>query len=224
MKDVSVNEGRTVLFVSHNMAAVNQLCNKCIIINKGRIVDSGDVTTTINKYLASENSVISRHTWLLADAPGNSIVKLLEVYAHDDNFSIPENSNFNITKAIGITVRYQVLKEGFSFIHGVNIYNNEDINIFNSHDVTSEIRNLKRDVGMYEATMWIPGNLMSEGTFSASIALFVPSPFELFAYPERILSFSIIDEMKGDSARGNYMHGFPGYVRPLLKWTAKKYK
>jgi lipopolysaccharide transport system ATP-binding protein len=221
MKDVSTG-GRTVLFVSHNMQAVKQLCNNCIFLSDGKLADMGDVTSTINNYLFVDNAVKLRKSWSDEDAPGNGVVKLLNVNLHYEDGSIPEEGNCLITKKIGVTIRYKVLKEGHSFIHGANLYNNEDINIFNSHDVTSDIRSEKRSVGTYEATMWIPGNLMSEGNFSMSIALFIPSPFEIYVYAEKIISFVIIDEMKGNSARGQYTHGFPGYVRPLLQWDARK--
>jgi len=222
MEEVSHGEGRTVLFVSHNMQAVKQLCKNCIIFRNGRLVKFGELTSTINNYLAVDTQINLRKSWHLGDAPGNDIVKLLEVYIHYEDVTFPEDGNFVITKNLGVSIKYKVLKEGYSFIHGANIYNNEDVNIFNSHDVTSSIRTEKRNVGLYEATMWIPGNLMSEGFFSMSIALFIPTPFEIFVYTEKIISFNVVDEMKGDSARGHYTHGFPGYVRPLLQWDANK--
>ena len=146
----------------------------------------------------------------------------MEIFIHYEDNTTPADGNFEITENIGITIKYSVLKEDHSFIHGANLYNNEDVNIFNSHDVTSAIRTEKRTPGLYEATMWIPGNLMSEGNFSISVALFIASPLEIFVHAEKIISFNVVDEMKGDSARGNYTHRFPGYVRPLLQWKAKK--
>ena len=221
MGEISKGQGRTVLFVSHNMQAVKQLCKNAVILHNGHLVQYGEVTGTINKYLLDESLVLKR-SWDISAAPGNEIVKLLKVHVHYEEGTVPENGNFVITKNIGVTIQYRVLKEGFSFIHGANLYNNEDVNVFNSHDVTSSVRMEKRTPGLYEATMWIPGNLMSEGSFSVSIALFIPTPFEIFVHTEKIISFNVVDEMKGDSARGYYTHGFPGNVRPLLQWDAKK--
>lgn len=222
MADVSKNGGRTVLFVSHNMQAVKQLCDSCIILHHGCLTETGEVTSTINKYLSVHSIVSLRRLWHISHAPGNDIVKLLEAWVHYEDGTIPEGGNFIITEKIGVTIKYSVLKEGYTFIHGANLYNNEDVNIFNSHDVTSAGRTEKRTLGHYQATMWIPGNLMSEGAFTLSVALFTPTPFEIFAYAEKIISFNVVDEMKGNSARGQYTHGFPGYVRPLLQWDAKK--
>jgi len=221
MGEISKGQRRTVLFVSHNMQAVKQLCNNCLILRNGTVAEIGYTTDMVTKYISLEGKVNLRQSWHIGDAPGNDIVKLLDVYVHYEDGSTPDDGNFLVTKNIGLTIKYKVLKEDYRFIHGANLYDNEDVNIFNSHDVTSNIRTEKRTPGYYEATMWIPGNLMSEGSFSLSVALFIPSPLELFVYAEKIISFNVVDEMKGDSARGFYTQGFPGYVRPLLQWDAK---
>ena len=222
MKDVSTNNGRTVLFVSHNMQAIKQLCTNCIILRNGELAESGDTLTTINKYHSNDSLVNLKRSWTLEDAPGNEIVKLLDVYVHYENGLIPEGGDFDITHKIGVTIRYEVFQNGHQFIHGANLYDAADTHIFSSHDVTSEIRNEKREIGQYNATMWIPGNLLNEGFFTLSIALFIPTPFEIFVYSERVISFTIVDEMSGNSARGNYTLTFPGVMRPLLNWEAQK--
>jgi lipopolysaccharide transport system ATP-binding protein len=89
MKDVSDKEGRTVLFVSHNMQAVKQLCNNCIILRNGRLADIGDVTSTVNNYLSVDNVISLRRTWTEENAPGNGVVKLLDAYLHSEDGSIP---------------------------------------------------------------------------------------------------------------------------------------
>lgn len=68
MKDVAKGEGRTVLFVSHNMAAVRSLCKKGIVIENGSIVYSGDIQSAINRYLesgtqVSDEQIIKRVQW-----------------------------------------------------------------------------------------------------------------------------------------------------------------
>jgi len=52
MEDVSEDEGRTVLFVSHNMETIRRLCNRCILLDEGRIAADGEVSATIDQYLA----------------------------------------------------------------------------------------------------------------------------------------------------------------------------
>ena len=66
--------------------------------------------------------------------------------------------------------------------------------------------------------MWIPENLLTEGILSVSIALFKPNPLDILIYLDKVIYLNIYDGINGNSARGYYTLGFPGYIRPLLKW------
>lgn len=222
MGEISKGQGRTVLFVSHNMQAVKILCSTSISLNEGRVLYMGSTEQVINQYLFNQEVICLERVWEKDLRPGNDIVKLIKAFVHYENGTIPNEGNFDITKKIGITFEYEVLKEGHIFTHGINVYNQEEANIFDSHDVNSNLRNQKRDLGIYIATVWLPGNIISEGKLSINIALFKASPLEIFLHEEKVLSFNIIDEIRGDSARGEYLHNFPGIVRPLLYWDAKK--
>jgi lipopolysaccharide transport system ATP-binding protein len=221
MSEVSKGEGRTVLFVSHNMQAIKQLCNTCMLMDNGILAEFADASFVINKYLSANSSLVMNKKWKLDDAPGNKDVKITAVWCHQRDNYAPVDGNFDITQPIGISVSYTVLKEMPAFIHGANIYDNEEVNIFNSHDVNTTLRLQSRKPGNYTATVWIPGNLMTEGRFTASIALLVANPLQIFAYAQKSISFAVVDNMTGHSARGNYTQAFPGYVRPLLHWDAR---
>ncbi len=222
MKEVSKGEGRTILFVSHNMQAVKVLCPASILLNEGKILITGNSEQVIREYLFNQEVICVEKVWEDHDRPGNEIVKLSKAFMHYENGIIPEDGNFDITRKIGFTFEYEVLKNGDIFTHGINMYNNEGVNIFDSHDVNTIIRNEYREKGKYSATVWLLGNIMSEGKFSVNIALFKASPLEIFLLEESVFSFNIIDEIRGDSARGEYILNFPGIVRPLLFWDAKK--
>src|SRR5260221_4914884 len=51
MKDVSVNDGRTILFVSHNMGSINNLCNNGMLLNEGRVISYGNVSSVVDQYV-----------------------------------------------------------------------------------------------------------------------------------------------------------------------------
>lgn len=57
MDDVSKNEGRTVLYVSHNMNTVRQLCTRCIVLDHGRIIFDGDTETGIGVYMNNRDDM-----------------------------------------------------------------------------------------------------------------------------------------------------------------------
>ena len=221
MGEVSKGQGRTVLFVSHNMQAVKLLCHSSILLNNGSISASGNTSEVINDYLSFYNVKCTNRVWNEVDAPGNEDIKLLRAFIHYEDGILPVNGNIQIEQKIGVTFEYKVIKNNLFFTHGINVYNNEDVNIFDSHDVTSPLRKTLRSTGSYTTTVWIPGNLMSEGSFTINFALFSLNPINILLMEEKVLVINIVDELKGNTARGEYLLEFPGLIRPLLQWDTK---
>ncbi len=216
MDDMSKGEGRTVLFVSHNMGAIMRLCSRAILLKNGSLNGYGSTSNIIDKYLRSDNDTSAIRKWDEISAPGDETVKLLEVYVHDEQYR--PNESFDITTKVGITMKYKVLKETNIFTHGMNLFNSQGVNILNSHDVTSPIRKDKRKVGKYSSTMWIPGNFLSDGLINVGVAIFNQEPFYLHFQELDAVAFTVFDNLDVASARGNYVGEFPGIVRPILKW------
>jgi lipopolysaccharide transport system ATP-binding protein len=220
MQDVSEN-GKTILFVSHNMDAITRLCDKTILLKDGTIAFEGETEKAITSYLSGQFGVSSKKTWNdLHRAPGNDKVRLLEVTVHDENFNV--NNKFNITGKIGITMKYHVLQDEEIITESFNIFNENGVHLFSSHDL-SEIKNKVRQKGIYTSTMWIPGNTLAEGTHSVSAAVMKLYPFDIYFHEMDAVGFTIYDSINGDSARGDYMQHFPGVMRPLLQWETKIY-
>ena len=86
MQDVSQQEGRTVLFVSHNMQAITNLCSRVILINKGSIIQDDVPSKVIRDYVMFENSAL-----------GDSIIKLLAIKILDEKNNI-QNHFFSKSK------------------------------------------------------------------------------------------------------------------------------
>lgn len=215
------NEGRTVLFVSHSMETIARLCNKAVLLNSGRVEFSGSSGNAINIYLKSDFGTTAKRQWKSGDrAPGNDVVRLVEVVAHDKNGVCLES--FDITEPIGITMTYDVLKEGAIFTHSINLFNESGVNILSSHDVVSEVRKQPRRKTRYSSTMWIPGNFLAEGNVGVSVAVIEQFPFVIHFHEFDVIAFNVTDPMDGNSARGDYALQFPGIVRPLLNWETKQ--
>ena len=220
MQQIS-NEGKTVIFVSHNLESLNRICPRSVLIQQGKVKDIGKTQTIIHQYLEKNTQSKAQHTWKALDqAPGNHIAKITQVTIHDQHLEVKDQ--FDVTTSIGITISYQVLKAGYTFTHGCKLYNEEGINILNSHDVVSPVRLQPRQTGRYQATMWIPPNLLNEGMIRVGIALFEVSPFQLYCQEDHIVAFQVTDVISGNSARGSYTGDFPGVVRPLLQWKVGK--
>jgi lipopolysaccharide transport system ATP-binding protein len=216
MKDLSYGQGRTVLFVSHNMDSIERLCKKALLLKDGNIDKIGETTEIINKYLIGNNRLISKVVFNESDCQQ---LKILKAYVHDENYEISDN--FSIIKKVGISFEFfNNIEE--SYIWGIDVIDERENIIFISHDVDSEYNTKKLDVGFYKSTVWIPENLLAEGIFSIGIGFFKQAPAIVYLHQQNILRIKITDYMQGNSARGNYNGNFPGFIRPKLSWQTSK--
>lgn len=103
MNDVSKGEGRTVLFVSHNMAAINNLCNKGIFLQNGRLTYQGEATDVVNYYLASYRDDSLGSSYIKPNIQ-NKNIELIEANISDLNNI--ERSLFEITDTIKVRFIY----------------------------------------------------------------------------------------------------------------------
>ena len=219
MEDVG-KDGRTVLFVSHNMDSITRLCNKGILLKDGLNLENGDINNIVNKYLKSSFGSSCIRKWDTGKKLGNDIVEISEVFVHDDQYELKENHN--ISKKIGITVKYNVLSSGYLLTPAFNFFNSAGINIFDAHDTTSEWRKIPKGKGNYKSTVWIPPNFLSEGIVNVGVAIITPDPFSVHIHEMDVVSFNIIDSFNMISSRGDYAGSFPGMIRPLLTWEMEK--
>jgi lipopolysaccharide transport system ATP-binding protein len=219
MGDVSKGEGRTIMFVSHNMTSIISLCNRSILLNNGGIVMDGKTNLVIENYVKNNLNLGASKSWEgLTKKPGNQIVQLLNVTAIDKNKQ--PNGNFDITEPLGIEIEYEVLEEGHVLWHGINFYTEDGINIFDSHSVTSKWYNVIHPKGRYKTIAWLPGNLFNEGKIIINVAIFNHSKHQLHLHEKDVIAFEIADFLREDniSSRGESVGRFPGSLRPLLQW------
>lgn len=218
--EAAADEGRTVLFVSHNMETVLRLCNTAILLENGRVRETGPTDAVIRSYLHTGSGTNSRRSWVgTPRVPGNDLVRLREVIVHDEDKV--NKDTFDVTRPIGVTMEYEVLRGGEVFTHSFNFFNEEGLNIFNTHDTVSPIRTMPRAPGLYSTTMWIPANLLAEGIVIVGVAIIKIEPFTIHYHEQDAVSFTVTDPIRGDSARGTYTLGFPGAVRPLCQWETR---
>jgi lipopolysaccharide transport system ATP-binding protein len=215
------SQGRTILFVSHSMETVIRLCNTAILLEHGSVKMAGRTEQVISSYLKSDFGTTAQRSWQDTQrSPGNEVVRLAEVKAHDEDGKVSDN--FDITRPIGITMIYEVLKPGAVFTHSINLFNEHGVNVLNSHDLTSDIRNQPRSSGYYTSTMWIPGNFLAEGMIAIGVAAIEQDPFVIHFHELDVVAFNVTDPMDGRSARGKYVAAFPGVVRPFLNWETSR--
>jgi lipopolysaccharide transport system ATP-binding protein len=221
MKDVSEKEGRTILFVSHQMDAISRLCNKAIVLNNGGILFNGLSEAAITYYLKGDKGTYAYRDWEnIAKAPGNEVVRLKSVKILNEEGEISDSISINQETTISFS--YVVLIDGVQFTHGFNLYSHNGVHILSSHDINKNKSNTIYNKGVYEASVKIPKNFLAEGFHYISIAIMSYNPFVIHFHEVDVAAFSVIDKVDGTSARGEYGGNFPGVIRPILSWESMK--
>ncbi len=213
-------QGRTILFVSHDMAAITRLCKRVVLLESGKIVADGAPGEIVNHYLNSRLKTGASREWTKTDAPGDRAVVLKRVCVRDNSGELV--SAVDIRNRFGIELTYEVLEEGYTLVPVIELYNQEGIEVFSSHDTSVDWRRRPKARGTYSSTVWIPGNLLAEGSFVVHVSVMSHVPATvLHAHELNAVAFQVIDSPAGDSARGDYVGPMPGVVRPLLEWTTQ---
>ena len=235
MKSVSEEEGRTVLFVSHNMDSIRKLCTKVLIMSQGKIIDFGDTENMINKYLNSKNDIRKTYksiSWKIDDhGPGGNIVKLKSLATKNSAGSVCKD--FSINEDMVIEVEFWVLKNGYQ-VCCLFQFSKKGIQIFQTfNDYIEGLWNKQENLstGLYSSKCFIPKRLFDEGTIDVNVIIFLP-PGDVDAsaqvqHPIRsagAISFNMIDDNLSDSARGNFPFAWSRYsqIRPYIKWSTNK--
>ncbi len=221
MQDVS-GEGRTVLFVSHNMPSVARLCDRGILLNKGQVVQDGKVEEIISAYLSSGSGVTSERTWDEAEAPGGNIARLRAVRVLDKDGTLAEA--VEITDPVTVEMEYELLESGHEVVPNVHFHNEQGINVFMTVDNDKEWSGRPRPAGYYKSTITIPGNLLSEGMLYVTPSLIGLQEKRGEFLVRQAIAFQVVDHMLEGSARAGYTLQFHGVMRPLVPWRTVKYE
>jgi lipopolysaccharide transport system ATP-binding protein len=219
MEDLG-ESGRTVVFVSHNMQTIAQLCDRAILLEGGSVVMDGESADVVARYLQSGLGSGSFREWPDDETgPGDAVARLLAARVLDEDGRLVEAAD--VRRAIGIEITFRVLGSDTAVIPKIKVVDRQGDIAFNAMD-THERWNGPTAPGVYRTVGWIPGNLLNEGLTAVDIELVsLAAPKLLHHAQERsAVSFHVQDPGEGDSARGLFTGQVRGVVRPLLEWDA----
>ncbi|MDQ6652300.1 MAG: polysaccharide ABC transporter ATP-binding protein [Acidobacteriota bacterium] len=214
-------QGRTILFVSHDMAAITRLCKRVVLLENGRITFDGEPREVVKRYLSSSLKTAALLEWEnQREAPGDNVVRLRRVRVRTKDGET--TAVVDIQKPFGIELTYDVLDEGHALVPVLEFYNEAGTELFSTHDTSANWRRHPRSRGTYTSTVWIPGNLLAEGSLLGHVSIMSHFPATvLHAHERNAVAFQVVDGPSADSARGDYMGPMPGVIRPLLNWTTE---
>ena len=217
MEDFS-GSGRTVLFVSHNMQTIAQLCDRTIWLDDGRVVSDGPSSEVVARYLQSGYGKTASVEWSDVEAaPGDKLVRLRRVRVFQDGETADA---VDVRRPIGIEIAFRVLR-GKSVTPKIKVHDSQGNVAFNAMD-TSAHWNEPVPPGDYVATAWIPANLLNEGLTSVQASVVTLAAPKLWPHANGSVVFHVQDPGEGDSARGLFTGQWKGVVRPLLEWTTEE--
>ncbi|MEW6077408.1 MAG: ABC transporter ATP-binding protein [Thermodesulfobacteriota bacterium] len=206
--DDMTNQGRTVVFVSHNMTAILELCSRAIWINAGKIVKQGDVPLVVSHY-SLDNSIPMGE--VVFDPPENpNKAYLARAYVMDDNNIRPDiqyNTTFTIVLEYRIVDAVKGLRVGFK-LHNAR-------NIVVLHAATSDSLG-GTEIGCFEGThraqVQIPGAWLSPGRYYVEIGVWSPE-FGHHQHLKEGFAFEIINPTVDSIGEE--------ILRPILKWNVE---
>ena len=172
----------------------------------------GKTEEVVNHYLDDASAQTTEMKWEKENAPGDSVAILHSARViNDDNEIIPFAT---ANKKIGIEFTYEVLKGGHTPVPNIHIFTSRGETAFISHE---EFDEKLGTTGKHRATMWIPENLLNEGTYIAGIALSTMRPLKIHFYKQEALVFNVVEDIM-NSRQLDFNQKIPGVVRPRLKW------
>lgn len=211
MKDVSVNDGRTVLFVSHNMAAIKTLCNQGVVMQHGSISYIGGALDSV-EYYQKLNNIPScfEHDGNMDSAPGNENIKILKFNTK------PINGNYlTISSGVEFELVFYNNKAGINLDATFELRNSDEIVIFHTGELITVNKDSKK--GIYIVKGQIESNLLNAGVYKFNLIFGEDQRYPLYIQNE-VIQFEILNE----SLRSNN-NLLPGLIRPDLNFSNKFY-
>ncbi len=214
MQDVA-GEGRTVLFVSHNMAAVQSLCRSCIWLKDGQVVEIGETGQVVSRYLSSGvSSLTDQFHPDIETAPGNDRIRVrrIRVVPAEGDPTAP------ITMVTPIRLEFEYWNLQPTYLNlSLVVYSSDGGIAFNTvpvHDV--EWLQKPYPVGMFRSTCYIPGYLLNSGTYRIDV-LFVEDQSRIILNLPSALVFDVSEAVETRGA-ATWFGRWAGAVHPRLDW------
>jgi lipopolysaccharide transport system ATP-binding protein len=207
--DVSKSDGRTILFVSHNMAAVKSLCNKGLFLKNGNFSFMGSQIETIDNYI-SENNLSSnyKHLGSIDTALGNEKIKILEFKVYPK-----EGDTILISSCVIFDLTFYNYRENIDLDATFELSTNQDIVVFHNGSIITSNKDSK--IGKYNVKGIIPSNLLNAGIYKFKL-IFGENQYYCLYTIDEIIQFEIVNESSGKNT-----NLLPGILKTTIDYQNK---
>lgn len=207
-------DGRTVIFVSHNMGAVRALCRRGLLMQGGRLVLDADVEAVVTRYLSDGGGSEATITWDEENAPQAPELRFVRAGVVNDRGE--PTPRVNCRNGFTIEVEYEVRKPLKGLRIGFFIQNAEGVPICGSNDPDAWPE-VYRNCGRYVSRCSFPGYTLNAGRYSVCFGSDTVPPTESLVETPYCLSFTVEDVEGHGPARER----LPGVLRPNLRWDVE---
>jgi lipopolysaccharide transport system ATP-binding protein len=217
-----LRSGVTLLFVTHQLQVLANVCKRCVLLEHGKFIFSGATNTAITKYLSKSNISNAIHEWSFDKAPGNEYGQLRRIAVNAEN---ELTDQVPIDTAINIEIEYDCLKADTPLSCALRLFDKMGTPIFLTMNLPSTAISTDSwtgnplPIGRYRSTCTIPANFLNGGYYSAHIFL-AKSGVDCIASAtdENSVSFYAIDTGR---MRKEFQGAWDGILRPKLKWETE---
>lgn len=198
--------GRTVIFVSHNMSAVEALCNRVLWLVDGELVEQAETEKVVSDYVSTSVSVSVEKVWdEPSAAPGNEMIKLHSAKLR--SLAPRDSGEISIDAPIELQFEFWNYQPGAKLLFNIHLSTVLGVHVFSA---TSGLK--PRPRGLVRETVRIPANFLNHGMYSITIQAGQDAGISLFVHPD-ILIFEV---------RDSEWHGtWPGIIKPKLEWVSQ---
>lgn len=218
MQDVSKGEGRTVLFVSHNMTSIKALCKRGVILKNGMLIDDGPVDTVVTHYLKGDSDIENYKIWDVPEVKRQGF-ELMEIGIRKKNSDY--NDVMRMDQELELTIRYRLDHAIDNFWITMHMKNEQGNKIF-SFSGGGRCYDKHHEAGEYLQTCTVPANFLNWGNYAIDFMAFQQvNNIECLADEHDIVSFTVANRQV---AIGGYMGKEPGDVTPKFDFVEEKIK
>lgn len=207
MEDVG-KEGRTVLFVSHSMVTMKQLCQHCLVLDSGKILFSGNTEYAILKYLSEGQERTYFDSSNNAPA-GDSFAAIKKIKIIDQKLEL--KNQINVTERIGIYIEYEIKTEGAFPAASFALKD------YNGNIIIHMIHNSPNfNIGTHRVICWIPSNFLNDISYTLMVGISTINP--AIIHEQQSISFTVEDDLTSPIRLSGYREKVHGVIRPELEW------